>query len=309
MNATGGAPALSIGLPVYNGEPFLAETVESLLAQTFTDFELIIADNASTDATRSYCERTAAADSRVRYSRHERNMGAAWNYNHTVELARGRLFMWTGHDDLRLPDHLERCVAEFDSPEPPVLVYPRTTLIDEAGSIIRPYDDGLDLPWDRPSARIRGLLQNLDLANAVFGVIQTDVLRATGLIRRFVYSDLVLLYELALAGQFVEIPDPLFQRRMHAKMSHRANTTASTRLAWFTGAAGGRRVVFPRTRLFFEMARVTVRAPIEPLERLRCLLWLLRIWGPRYSKLIAREVALAPLIASRSLRRPGASGN
>ena len=74
-------PLLSIGLPVHNGANFLAETLRSIASQTFTDFELIIADNASTDATASICLEFARLDPRVRYVRHPENVGAAANFN------------------------------------------------------------------------------------------------------------------------------------------------------------------------------------------------------------------------------------
>src|SRR3954470_15735733 len=88
-------PLVSIGLPVYNGARYIAEALESLLAQTYTAFELIISDNGSTDATRSICEEFAARDGRVRYVRHETNRGLAWNWNHVFELSRRPYFKWS----------------------------------------------------------------------------------------------------------------------------------------------------------------------------------------------------------------------
>ena len=93
-------PRVSIGLPVYNGENYMAAAIDSLLAQTFTDFELIISDNASTDATEQICRDYAHRDGRIRYYREEVNRGAAWNFTHTFELARGEYFKWHAHDDL-----------------------------------------------------------------------------------------------------------------------------------------------------------------------------------------------------------------
>ncbi len=74
-------PAVSIGLPVYNGDNFLAEAIDSILRQTMEDFELIISDNASTDRTEEICREYAAGDSRIRYYRNESNLGAMANYN------------------------------------------------------------------------------------------------------------------------------------------------------------------------------------------------------------------------------------
>ena len=98
-------PKISIGMPVYNGENYLAQALRAILSQTFTDFELIISDNASTDATQRICETFAAEDSRVRYFRNSRNIGIEPNFNAAFEPARGKYFMWTAHDDLLEPNN------------------------------------------------------------------------------------------------------------------------------------------------------------------------------------------------------------
>ena len=93
-------PRVTIGLPVYNGENYLAAAIESLLSQTFTDFELVICDNGSTDRTEQVCRAYAARDARIRYYREVENRGLAWNFSRTFELARGEYFKWHAHDDL-----------------------------------------------------------------------------------------------------------------------------------------------------------------------------------------------------------------
>src|SRR5438132_13873019 len=91
---------VSIGMPVYNGERYLSGALDSLLSQTLADFDLIISDNASTDATESICRSYAAHDSRIRYFRNENNLGAAANFNRAFELCGGEFFRWAAHDDL-----------------------------------------------------------------------------------------------------------------------------------------------------------------------------------------------------------------
>ena len=102
---------VSIGVPVYNGEEFLEETLDSLLSQTFEDFELIISDNASTDGTGDIARRVAARDSRVRYHRRHQNLGLAANYNGLVTMASGELFKWATADDPCRPAFLEQCLG------------------------------------------------------------------------------------------------------------------------------------------------------------------------------------------------------
>ncbi|WP_419902628.1 glycosyltransferase family 2 protein [Kiloniella sp.] len=101
------APTVSIGVVVYNGEASLAEALESLLAQTFTDFEIIVSDNASSDRTANICKAYCERDSRIRYIRQIENLGATRNFQFVLERARGRYFMWAAADDIRSPDFLK----------------------------------------------------------------------------------------------------------------------------------------------------------------------------------------------------------
>ena len=113
-------PRVSIGIPVYNGGRFIKEAIDSILAQTFEDFELILSDNASTDETEEICKEYATLDRRIRYYRNEENLGAAKNYNRVFELSNGEYFKWASHDDLCAPEYLERCIAALCPPPPGV---------------------------------------------------------------------------------------------------------------------------------------------------------------------------------------------
>src|SRR5690348_2515296 len=128
------APRLSVGLPVYNGERYLAETLDSLIEQTFEDFELIISDNASTDGTAGICRRYEKLDSRIRYFRQPRNIGGAPNHNFVARQARGELFKWVSADDLYARDLLERCVDALNDLPHVVLAHPWTATIDGSGA-------------------------------------------------------------------------------------------------------------------------------------------------------------------------------
>ena len=132
MNA---GPRLSVGLPVYNGENYLAESIEALLGQTFGDFELIISDNASTDGTADICRHYESQDPRIRYFRQAHNIGGAPNHNYLVEKARGELFKWASHDDLYARDLLQRCVDALDKFPNIVLAHSWTATIDGSGAV------------------------------------------------------------------------------------------------------------------------------------------------------------------------------
>lgn len=300
VSSGGGEPTVSIGLPVYNGARFIAETLDSLLQQTYADLELIICDNASNDGTRQICEAYAVRDERIRYLRSDVNRGAAWNYNRAVEAAVGRYFKWASHDDLCAPTYLERCVEVLDrAPDSVVLAYPKTALIDADGNLLGPYEDGLDLRQPEPHQRLRALIRNLVMSNAVFGLVRRDALNRTRGHGTYISADYVLLAELAVQGQFWEIPEQLFLRRDHPGMSRRANTSSAELAEWFkTGGHQNREF----SRLLGEYLRALQQAPgLGPLERLRAYGTLLP-WLRRFHRSILRELA-APLL------RPSAAAN
>src|SRR5512140_1730619 len=177
-------PRVSLGMPVYNGERYLRGTLDSLLKQTYKDFELIISDNGSTDATQQICREYASRDPRIRYRREEVNRGAGWNYNRLVDLARGIYFKWAAHDDLCAPTYLERCVAVLDSDPSVVIAYPDDQDIDEEGNTIN-RKRGTRLPnaqraqFSSPSQRFRYLVLLDYDCEQVFGLIRIEILRRT----------------------------------------------------------------------------------------------------------------------------------
>lgn len=265
---------VNIGMPVYNGANYIAEAIESLLAQTFADFELIISDNGSTDRTEDICRTFAARDARVRYVRHDHNRGAAWNYNHTFALSHSLYFKWAGHDDICAPPFLEKCVSVLDSRGPQaVLCYPRTILIDAAGHVTRPYVENMDLAFDGPVKRLRQVLKHLGACTPVFGLIRSDALRRTRLIGAFVASDVVLLRELALLGQFHEIAEPLYFRRVHPEQYWETQTTDWQRLRWFDPQARTPRWS-TATRVFLESVASSLRLPLATHVRIASVLLL-----------------------------------
>ncbi len=108
-------PKVSIGIPVFNGELFLKKRLDSICSQTFTDFEIIISDNASTDSTPTICQEYEKKDERTHYIKQKKNMGVWWNYKFVVEQAKGEYFVWAAADDWWKPDFLEKNVKELES--------------------------------------------------------------------------------------------------------------------------------------------------------------------------------------------------
>lgn len=262
--STNTAP-VSIGLPVFNGAPFLAATLEALLAQTYSDFELIISDNASTDQTEEICRRYAAKDRRVFYYRQEQNLGAAKNYNRVFALSRGKYFKWAAADDLCTSDFLQRCVEIMECEPEVVVCYPKTQIIDQRGEILENYDDHLNLLSPSAKDRFLKLMRSLRECNAVFGLIRSSVLRKTRLIGSYIGSDNCLLAELSLHGKFFEIPEYLFFRRSHPGASS-SNKSVEQQLEFFDPGLKGR-IVLPGWRRKLEDFISIKRAPIRFREK------------------------------------------
>lgn len=265
MNA---GPAVSVGLPVFNGENYLVDCLDSLRAQDHDDFELIVSDNASTDATEAICREAAAEDHRIRYHRMKENRGVARNYNRVFEMSRGRYFSWTAHDDRRARGFLSGCVGGFAESDPTtVLVYPRAEFVDRAGNVIGPDTDDMSTDRSSSTGRLRDALWHVNMAHAVFGLIRADALRRTRLIGPFVASDYVLLAELAMLGPIVEIPQVLSWRRLHEASSRESNISTRDVQAWFDPSRA-KAPLSTKQRLWIEYTRSAWRLTPSTAERL-----------------------------------------
>ena len=283
------APQVTIGLPVYNGEEFLAEAIESVLEQTFTDLELIISDNGSTDATEEICSRYAEQDSRVRYYRSEQNRGASWNYNRTVELARGQYFRWLAHDDKLAPTLVEKSVAVLETSPEVVLCFTWTQDIDSNGRDIIVKRSTRKFDAKKASVRFGSMSQITRVHNCeeVFGLIRTDVLRMTKLIDNYTDSDRTLLAQLSLYGPFYEVNEPLFLHRIHETSSVVVFSDPVSRMAWFDPTQGTR-LTLPKWRQLTELSRVILSSPLSAGEKLDCFQELAR-WVGRRRRVLAKE--------------------
>jgi glycosyltransferase involved in cell wall biosynthesis len=304
------APRVSIGLPVHNGAAFLAETLEHLLAQRFTDLELVISDNGSSDDTERICRAYAERDARVRYFREAVNRGATWNHNRVIGLARGEYFKLAAHDDLCRPDFVGRCVEVLEREPDAVLCYPRVAIIDAAGRRIQPYR----YDWAAGSPRVRERLHAVTGLRRrcfpVFGVVRTEVLRRTRLMGSYVASDRVLLGELALHGRFAELDEELLLSREHEGRSTRAHKVRSGRTAWFDPNSRAR-VVLPVWKQGVEFVRAIRRTPLARGERAACYAEMLR-WAGRHHRSLGKDAVMVLPQLARLLRgvtaRQGRSG-
>jgi glycosyltransferase involved in cell wall biosynthesis len=289
-------PRVSIGMPIYNGERYLRKSVTSILEQTFTDLELIVSDNASTDATREIVLEFAARDPRVRYYRNERNMGASYNYCRVIELGEGEFFRHAAYDDVLAPTNIERCVEELDRYPKCVLAYPRMTTIDAEGRALQNFEGSLDVRERSPHQRYFRFNRVMNpgcMCDPVFGLFRMSVLRQTKMLQNFMSADVFLLLEMVLRGEVHEIPEYLFFERWHADGSVRANPTFESRALWFDpNNAGNLWNYLPRWRWLAEHVRSVWRTDMPLSEKVFCLGELPKIAWENRRGLVFNLVAL-----------------
>lgn len=291
-------PRVSIGLPVYNGERHLGYALDSLLGQTFTDFELIISDNTSTDCTEEICMAYAATDRRIRYYRNEANLGATRNYNRTVGLATGTYFMWASHDDVWEPRFIERCVAALDAMPGIVLAHTRTSVIDDHGDHVRDYDATFKTDSAHAHVRFHDLLRTPHEWYQPFGLIRASALARTPLYGTYSGTDFVLMAHLSLIGPFFEVPEILYRNRQHAWQLSKLDRY--TRMAGYD-LTQNPHTALPHWRLFFGLWAAVWRVPLPLPDRLRCCLTMLSYpaWNRNWGRL-AKDVLRASLHVLRT---------
>ena len=268
-----GVPRVSIGLPVYNGANYLADALNSICHQSFGDFELIVADNASTDGTEAICREFAARDLRIRYVRNGTNIGAAANHRLVLSLARAPFFKWQAHDDLLAPDFLARSVAAMEAEPDAVICITGAVRLDGDGRELLRWLSPLhhtDAP--DPARRFGAVVRTFFCHwTELFGLMRRDAALHTQAIRPFRGGDIAFIAELALLGPFVRIDDYLFIHRDHAERYYRkVDADPQAVLAWYDPRRGRARVLHKWALYGSHLAAVR-RHALSPWQRVRCV--------------------------------------
>lgn len=261
-------PLVSIGFPVYNGEAFLEEAIESILTQTYSNLEIIISDNASTDRTETICRYYHNNDTRIRYFRNNTNLGASINYNAVFRMASGKYFKWSAHDDVCDKRFIHSCIQVLEQNTHATLSYTKTKYIDQSGNDLDIQDRSLNFTSPLPHMRFYEQVIKKHWCYHVFGLFRTNVLNQTSLIGNYPGSDRVLLADLSLRGPFIEVPETLLLQRQHKLQSTKVYTRKK-RYQWFDPNRNAK-LVFPEWRLLAEYFKVINRADIWHAERIGC---------------------------------------
>jgi len=314
-------PLLTLGLPVYNGERYLGRALDSLLAQTLDNFELLISDNCSTDATREIAFKYRENDRRIRVWTKSKNIGAADNFNWVMRHASGRFFAWVNHDDLWAPTYFERCVDALLEDSAAVLSYSRSAKIADDDSVITTLVDNLGVIADEPHLRLRQYHEHfirIDRTRSwagddveglwipIYGVIRTESVRQSILIKKFIGSDTVLLEQLSMFGAFHEIDEILFFKRDHQHRSMRESVAYDKRTEWFSAKRAGI-LLFPRFQTLACRIHAVTICGISVRNRALCLLEMLSFYvrRPHETKALLKEMyinarrAVASLVGGR----------
>jgi glycosyltransferase involved in cell wall biosynthesis len=276
-----GSSRVAIGLPVYNGQNYLRDAIESILSQSHADFRLIITDNCSRDATQDICREYAAQDTRIEYHRHPENIGAAPNFNSCFQLSQAggpEYFKWAAHDDVLGNDFLKVCVAKLDSDPKLALVHTLSVRIDKDRRSVGTYDSEFPLDGRRARDRFHRILW-VDHFTEIWGLMRVSCLKKTILYGSFIGSDRTLLAEMLLQGDIAYIPEYHFFRRDHAENYCNSQRTAEDRMKWFDPKKKNTKLRNAPAKVWYYLAAIG-RLPMPMGERVACAS-MLAGWGLR----------------------------
>ena len=271
-------PRVSIGIPVFNGEKYIAETLDSILSQTYENFELIISDNASTDNTKKICLEYSNSDNRVHYHHNEKNIGGPNNYNRVFALSSSEYFKWAAYDDVLAPEYLKKCVAVLDNDASIIGCHCRTGRIDQNGTFLGYYNKDLLKKIDspKPHERFRDLIGLYYTTTPFHAVYRTNLFKRSQRHGSYIGADRNLVAELSLMGRIYEIPECLFFWREHPASYtskfygiNRENTLNRLQMetTWWSKKNS---TYFPHWKNCIEYFRSVTRIPLSWHERLFC---------------------------------------
>lgn len=299
------APILTIGLPVYNGERFIAKALDSYLSQTFTDFQILLSDNASTDRTSEICLDYAARDKRIHYMRNADNIGAGANWLRVYTMATGKYYKQAACDDFCEPLFLEECIGALERDPSVVVAYTKTRVVDADGQLVEDYECPLGVDSPDPVIRFADLILINHRCFPIFGVHRLDALRSLPPMGSFPHADGVLLAQLGLMGRFYESDKRLFINTRHSgQSSWTVSSRSSSRWFRLTNKVGRlpsmewwdpsrkRKIQLSEWNIFFQYLSSIAHSPLEGSAKRRATVILLR-WALKYHRKLLGDFVLA----------------
>lgn len=299
------SPTLSIGMPVYNAQAFLAKALDSILNQTFTDFELLLSDNASTDTTESICREYAMRDSRIRYFRNPKNMGAGWNFQRVYSMANGRYYKQAAHDDFCEPTFFENCIRALEQDPGLTVAYTKTRIVGLQGEFLEDYECPMRTGCEDPVIRFEDLVLIGHRCFPIFGIHRMSALRQLPPMGSYAHADRILLAQLGLLGRFYECPERLFISTRHPGQSvwtmPRRIASGRFRLTqkpgtlpameWWDPSKAGK-IGFPECHAFAQYCRSIRNSPLSFAQKTRAFGVMAR-WARKYRRRMLGDFVLA----------------
>ena len=299
LQVSHGSPALSIGLAVRNGKDVVGRCIESVLAQDFTDFELVICDNVSDDGTVALLEEYARSDSRIAVHLNEANIGSHENMNRVLALSSGTLFRWISADDWLEPGCLSACAAALERHPDAVGVTTWFTIHTEDGSTRFEEYRGEFPESPDPVRRLERMLWFFHAGDAkydpIYGMYRREALLRSHRLRPSERTDWLLSVELALLGPIVHVHERLADRM-------RSYPLGIDRAAFrrrLDPVRGERLKTSPR-RLHRELYALAVSADLTPAQLRRARRALRRFW---IKEVVSQARSRAADTRARALRR------
>lgn len=290
-------PLVSIGLPVRNAAGRVEGVIRSVLAQDHGNVELVISDNASTDATEEVCRDLAASDVRIAYHRQPENIGLLNNFVRVGELARGTYFRWIGDDDRLEPAYVSHCLPVFAADPALILVTTQLAYTGADGSVQTATYEGDGMRSADPVVRFTEMLRLLNESHLqidpLYGLFRRDVVTALPR-RNVVREDEAFATRLALAGPWGHVPEVLGHR--HWKSEKIAAVAGRLGVpAWHSRMSN--------TVLLREILHWVGEADLTPGQRRRARQAACRMYARREWRMVSHRSRKLARIATSTLRR------
>ena len=259
-------PLISIGLPAYNSAPYIGRALDSLLAQDYGNFELIISDGGSQDDTLNICRRYALGDSRITLAESDRRLWPLANFGRVLDMAHGPFFMWAAHDDYREPNYLSALLARLETDQGYGMCVARYVKVTVAGRVISTHP----FPESAAGDEVGRLSQQMQSSGApwVYGLYRTERLRP--IYRRVCRTGVVWFWDHLVILNYL----------LNGALTGTNDTTIYQVKTGFSAGLFKPKTMLAQVRfarhVYTNMSATLLRARLTPRQRLRLIAPLLR---------------------------------
>lgn len=296
----GSTPLVAVGLPVYNGERYIAQAIESILHQDFLDLELIISDNNSTDRTGEICLSYQRRDKRIKYHRFNENMGMQINFLSVLGRCTSEFFMFTTHDDLREKTYVKNCLDILLDDASVALAHSRSKMLDRDSRFMGIAQDQLHAGQESPKERFRQVIWQIGMCNAFLGIFRFSVLKKLTSWGKSLFADNLLLAETALLGKIIQIEESLFIRRLTRNYNYNSHEERNTQLmSEINPKLFSEGISFPHCRLAYGHLEIVNQSALDSSEKSDLIKEVKQCFRSRFDQNMSYEIDRAIALINR----------